>query len=53
LSLFRRAIKASYRAYIYDNSGEEPKLIAEVYESKLTYKVENVPYWFMKSLDLI
>lgn len=53
LSLLKRAIKASYRSYIYDNSGEESQLIAEINEGKLTFKVDKMPYWFMNALDLI
>lgn len=53
LSYLKRVIKASHRTYIYDNSGEKPELIAEVYKNKLTYKVSKVPYWFMDSMDLI
>ncbi len=53
LSYLKRAIKASHRTYIYDNSGEKPEMIAEVYKNKLTYKVSKVPYWFMDSMNFI
>lgn len=53
LALLKRAIKASYRSYVYDNSGEKPQLIAEVHQGKLIFKVEDVPYWLMSALKLV
>lgn len=43
------AIKLTNRAYIYDNSGEEAVIIAEITDAK-TITIENhiVPFWFEK-----
>lgn len=41
------AIKTVDRAYLFDNSGKEQKLIAEVFEGILQLKVSSVPKWFM------
>jgi predicted ABC-type ATPase len=53
LELLKRAIRASHRVYIYDNSGDEPEMIAEIYKKQLTYKVKEVPFWFMNAMELI
>ena len=41
------AIKLVNRAYLFDNSGRELILIAEVFEGALQLKVNNPPHWFM------
>ena len=41
------AIKQTYRSFLFDNSGKEPTLIAEVFEGALQLKVENPPKWFV------
>lgn len=43
------AIKLTSRAYIYDNSGKEAFLIAEITHGK-DIRIENdtIPYWFEK-----
>ena len=46
LSLLRAALKLTDRAYIFDNSGAEPMLVAEVMNGKeVTCKTERVPSW--------
>jgi predicted ABC-type ATPase len=42
------AIKLTHRAYLFDNSGKEQKLIAEVFEGALQLKTATVPQWFME-----
>ena len=41
------AIKLSNRAYLFDNSGKELLLIAEVYEGLLQLKITQLPQWFL------
>ncbi|MGH8386111.1 MAG: hypothetical protein ACRESJ_11530 [Pseudomonas sp.] len=48
LSLLPAAISASNRAYIFDNSGADLVLLAEVTDgTDLEFKVDEVPDWFM------
>ncbi|WP_046481779.1 zeta toxin family protein [Pseudomonas veronii] len=48
LSLLPAAIAASNRAYIFDNSGADLVLLAEVTDGTyLEFKVDEVPGWFM------
>ena len=48
LSLLPVAIAASDRAYIFDNSGADLVLLAEVTDgTDLEFKVDDVPDWFM------
>lgn len=50
LSLLAAAIAASNRAYIFDNSGADLVLLAEVTDgTNLEFKVEEVPDWFMNA----
>jgi predicted ABC-type ATPase len=47
LNLLYQAIKATDRAYIFDNSGRETKFIAEITSgNKVILKVDSYPYWF-------
>jgi predicted ABC-type ATPase len=49
LRLLARAIKASDRAYIFDNSNETRIWLAEVTDGKeLKFKTDLMPYWFGK-----
>jgi predicted ABC-type ATPase len=41
------AINLSYRAYLFDNSGKEQVMIAEIFEGNLRLKVNNPPEWFI------
>lgn len=48
LGLLPAAVAASNRAYIFDNSGADLVLLAEVTDgTDLEFKVEEVPDWFM------
>lgn len=44
------AIRRCNRAYIWDNSGPEPVLLAEVEEDQLELKVDSVPAWFHEAV---
>lgn len=39
------AIKVSYRAYLFDNSGSSMTLIAEIYSNKLIVHSSKIPNW--------
>lgn len=41
------AIKATDRAYLFDNSGKSLELIAEVFQGALELKVSTLPDWFI------
>lgn len=41
------AIKYSSRVYLFDNSGKEIKLIAEIFEGNMQLKYFNPPNWFL------
>lgn len=43
-----KAIKYSNRAYLFDNSGKQQVLIAEISEGVLQIKADNIPNWFIK-----
>lgn len=48
LALLQAAVAASNRAYIFDNSGADLLLLAEVTDgTDLEFKVEEIPDWFM------
>lgn len=50
LALLPAAVAASNRAYIFDNSGADLLLLAEVTDgTDLEFKVEEIPDWFMGS----
>ncbi len=50
LALLPAAIEASDRAYIFDNSGEEAVLLAEVTSgTHLVFHQEDMPEWFMQA----
>lgn len=44
------AVKATDRAYLFDNSGGEPQLIATVFTGKLTLLTDSPPIWFKEHL---
>lgn len=50
LALLREAIRHCNRAYIWDNSGSEPVLLAEVEDDELELKADSVPQWFNQSV---
>lgn len=41
------ALKHCYRAYLFDNSGKEQLLIAEVYKGTMELKTDKLPNWFI------
>jgi len=46
LNLLRSAVSESYRAFIFDNSEKEAKLILEVYEGReFTMRYHEIPKW--------
>ena len=50
LGLLPSAVAASNRAYIFDNSGADLLLLAEVTDgTDLEFKVEEIPDWFMSA----
>ena len=46
------AVKLAYRAYIFDNSGEQTIRIAEKDKDGTLYLAESVPEWLIKSLRI-
>lgn len=42
------ALPHCYRAYLFDNSGKEQLLIAEVYKGTMELKTEKLPNWFIE-----
>lgn len=44
------ALGYCHRAYLFDNSGEEYKLIAELHEAQLELKSDEVPRWLEESV---
>ncbi len=51
LDLLADAIRASNRAYIFDNSRDEQVWLAEIVEgSAIDVKARSVPHWFQKSV---
>jgi len=51
LSLLKEAVKYTYRTYIYDNSGDEAKLILDIFNgSEVTIRAPEIPLWVMNYL---
>ncbi len=50
LALLPTAIRHSTRAYIFDNSGEEHRLIAEYLDSELDKITSDPPAWFVDAM---
>ncbi|MBO9699749.1 MAG: hypothetical protein J7604_06025 [Sporocytophaga sp.] len=50
LDLLFDAIKLVRRAYIFDNSGREYKLVAEFFEGEMTYHDKKFPTWFLQNV---
>ncbi len=51
LDLLALAVKRTYKSFIFDNSGSEQKLIAEVYQGKkITIHNDSVPNWVNRHL---
>ncbi|HSX37382.1 MAG TPA: HigA family addiction module antitoxin [Chlamydiales bacterium] len=51
IELLMLAIHSSNRAYIFDNSREQPIWIAEITDGKaLETKTEELPYWFKRAV---
>jgi predicted ABC-type ATPase len=48
LSNLHLALPHCYRAYLFDNSGKEQILIAEVYKGSMELKTDKLPNWFLK-----
>lgn len=48
LTLLLDAIKLSDRAYVFDNSGSQAILVAEINDSEIEIKSDLVPTWFQK-----
>ncbi|WP_291099593.1 MULTISPECIES: hypothetical protein [unclassified Flavobacterium] len=42
------ALPHCYRAYLFDNSGKEQELIAEVYKGTMELKTDKLPNWFIE-----
>lgn len=42
------AIPFCYRAYLFDNSGKEQRLLAEVYKGAIELKTNKLPNWFIR-----
>ena len=42
------ALPNCYRAYLFDNSGKEQVLLAEVYKGAMELKTNKLPNWFIK-----
>ena len=47
LALLSQAIQWSTRAYLFDNSGEQHRLIAEYDAAKLVKAADDLPHWFV------
>jgi predicted ABC-type ATPase len=50
LDLLPDAISNSSRAYLFDNSGQEHRLIAEFEDARLISISPNLPGWFVKAV---
>ncbi|WP_291116778.1 hypothetical protein [Flavobacterium sp. UBA6135] len=48
LNNLHTALPHCYRAYLFDNSGKEQILIAEVYKGTMELKTDKLPNWFIK-----
>jgi predicted ABC-type ATPase len=47
LELLHEVLPLCYRAYLFDNSGKEYELIAELYQGDLEIKTDFLPQWFI------
>lgn len=46
LMLLKPAVSKTYRTFLWDNSGKEPKLILDVFKGKdITFHTEEIPNW--------
>lgn len=45
-----RAIQKVTRAFLFDNSGKQMRLIAETYQNQLQIKSDELPNWFTKNV---
>lgn len=50
LALLPQAIRESTRAYLFDNSGQSHRLIAEYEEARLVRAADNLPGWFVQGV---
>jgi predicted ABC-type ATPase len=50
LSLLPRAIAASNRAYLFDNSASSHRLVAEFENSRLVQTADHLPPWVLTSI---
>ncbi len=51
LELLKSAVSKTYRSFIWDNSGKEPKLILEVFNGRdVRVKNSQIPHWLDKYL---
>lgn len=50
LALLPTAIRHSTRAYIFDNSGKEHRLVAEYLDAKLVKIADDLPQWFVDTM---
>jgi len=48
LELLHQVLPLCYRAYLFDNSGKEYQLIAELYQNDLEIKTDKLPQWFIQ-----
>ncbi len=48
LELLHLVLPLCFRAYLFDNSGKEYQLIAELYQGDLELKTDNLPQWFIQ-----
>lgn len=48
LEILHKALPFCYRAYIFDNSGKEQILLAEVYKGNMEIKTNQLPNWFLQ-----
>jgi predicted ABC-type ATPase len=47
LDLLHEALPMCYRAYLFDNSGKRPEMIAELYADAMQMKTDSPPGWFL------
>ncbi|MBK7683298.1 MAG: hypothetical protein IPJ26_12925 [Bacteroidetes bacterium] len=50
LKILPRAIQKVSRAFLFDNSGKNMRLIAETYQNQLQLKSDELPNWFTKNV---
>lgn len=48
LKNLNKAIKCANRTYLFDNSGKDLILVAEIFEEILQIKTDKIPNWFIK-----